>query len=121
MYGKKISRIAVAQERKEPLNQCNLCGMHIPSGRLIKHHRMQQCNRNAHMRWRRRDVKISSQCTEESFSLMGEDKSECIKGVETFKYLGQVLDRSDNDWPAVFWDVGKALRVWSRIGKLLRR
>ena len=52
---------------------------------------------------------------------MGEDKAECIGGVETFKYLGRILDRPDNDWPAVCWNVGKARRVWSRLVKLIRR
>ena len=41
--------------------------------------------------------------------------------VETFKYLGTILERSDNKWPAVLWNVGKARRVWNRLGKLLRR
>ena len=31
------------------------------------------------------------------------------------------MDRSDEDWPAVFWNIGKAHRVWNRLGKLLRR
>ena len=32
-----------------------------------------------------------------------------------------MLDRSDNDWPGVRQNFGKARRVWSRLGKLLRR
>ena len=30
------------------------------------------------------------------------------------------MDWSDDDWPAVLWNVGKARRVWNRLGKLLR-
>ena len=52
---------------------------------------------------------------------MGEDEAECIERVENFKYLGRMLDQSDNDWPEVRQNVGKACQVWSRIGKLLRR
>ena len=55
------------------------------------------------------------------FSLTGEEDAYCIEGVETFKYLGRIFDRSDDNWPAVLWNVGKACRVWDRLGKLLRR
>ena len=30
------------------------------------------------------------------------------------------MDRSDDDWVAVLWNVGKARRVWNRLGKLIR-
>ena len=52
---------------------------------------------------------------------MGEDEAECIERVENFKYLGRMLDQSENDWPEVCRNVGKAIRVWSRLGKMLRR
>ena len=73
------------------------------------------------MRWRRRDVAIASQYMEAAFSLIGEDNPERIEGVETFKYLGKILDRSDDDWTAVLWNVGKAHRVWIQMGNLLLR
>ena len=57
---------------------------------------------------------------EAAFSLTGEDDAERIEGVETFKYLGRILDWSDNDCPAVFQNVGKAHLVWIHMGKLLR-
>ena len=41
--------------------------------------------------------------------------------METFNYLGRILDRSDNNWPAVYLNVSKARQIWSQIGKLLRR
>ena len=41
--------------------------------------------------------------------------------METFKYLGLVLDRSDDNWPEVRRNVEKARQVWIWIGKLLRR
>ena len=55
------------------------------------------------------------------FSLTGEDGAECIEGVERFKYLGRILDWSDYNWAEVLRNVGKACRVWNRLGKLLRR
>ena len=55
------------------------------------------------------------------FSLAGEDDVECIEGVETFKYLGRILDRSDDNWLAVLQNVSKVRRVWNRLGELLQR
>ena len=63
--------IEVVQEGNEPLPHYNLCGMHMPSGRLIKYQRMQRCDRKTQMLWRRRYVAIAIQCAESSFSLMG--------------------------------------------------
>ena len=73
------------------------------------------------MRWQRRDVKIASRCSEVSFSLTGEDEAECIEGVETIKYLRQMIYRLDNDWRAFRRNVSKKRQVWSRIGKILQR
>ena len=42
-------------------------------------------------------------------------------GVGTFKYLGRILDWSDDDWSAVLRNIGKACRFWKQLGKLLRR
>ena len=94
-------RIAVVQEGKEPLPCCEFCGMHVPAGRIIKHRRMKRCNRNTQMRWQRRDVAISSRCAEASFILTEEDEAECIKGMETFKYLGRLIYWLYDNWPEV--------------------
>ena len=95
--------------------------MHMPAGWLIKHQMMQRCDKNNQMRRRRMDVAIASQCTEASFSLTGEDEAECIEGVENFKHLGRMLDRTDDDWPAVGRNIRKACQVWSCLEKMLRR
>ena len=71
MYIHFFLRIVVVQEGKDPLPHCDLYGMYMSEGRLIKHHRMQQCNRNIQMRWQRRDVLIASQYAEAYFSLAG--------------------------------------------------
>ena len=38
------------------------------------------------------------------------------RGVETFKYLGRILYRSDSDWPAALQNFGKDHRFWNRRG-----
>ena len=64
---------------------------------------------------------IANRCSEATFSLTGEEEAECIEGVEVFKYLGQMLDRSDDDYPAVLQNISKAQQVWGRLEKMLRR
>ena len=85
-------RLEVVQEWKEPLPRCNLCGIHMQSGRLIKHQQTERCNRNMQMWWQSRDASIASRCAKASFSLTGDDEAECIEGVGIFKYLGRPLD-----------------------------
>ena len=41
--------------------------------------------------------------------------------MDSFKYLGWVLHRLDEDWPEVRWKIWRARQVWGRLGKLLRR
>ena len=76
MYRHFWSQVAVVQEGAEPLPQCDLCGMHMPAGRLIKHRHTERCNKNTQMWWQRQDVDISNKFTESTFSLMGEEVSE---------------------------------------------
>ena len=64
---------------------------------------------------------MASRCAEASFSLTGDDEAECIEGVETFKYIGRMLDWSEEDWPAVRRNVGKARQVWSWLGEIRSR
>ena len=104
-----------------PLPHCNLCRIHMAAGRIIKHRWTEICINNTHMRWRRRDVEIAENFTEETFSPTGEDGAEIVEGVELFKYLGRPLDRSDDNWPEVLRSIRKARQVWGHIGKLLGR
>ena len=53
------------------------------------------------------------------FSLTGEDEAEHTEGVGRFKYLGRLLDRSDNDCPEVPHNTRKARQVWGRLGKII--
>ena len=61
---------------------------------------------------------IAAKCSEATFSLTGEYEAERIEGVGRFKYLGILLDRSDDNWPAVFQNISKARKLWGLLGKL---
>ena len=53
------------------------------------------------MRWKGRDVEIAAKCTGATFVLMGKDGVEYFDRVDSFKYLGRVLHRLDENWPEV--------------------
>ena len=115
------SQIVVVQEGRETLPRCDMCGMHMPAGRIINHRQTAWCDWNTQMRWRRRDVEIAEKCTGETFSLTGDYRADCFEGVDSFKYLGRVLHRTDNDWTAVIRNIRRVRQVWGRLRKFMRR
>ena len=46
-------------------------------------------------------MEITSQRVEMTFSLEKEEGKDTEEVVDAFKYLGQILDRSEDDFPAV--------------------
>ena len=45
---------------------------------------------------------------EATFSIIGEDVEESLKGVNIFKYLGRPLDWLENYWLSVLMNIRKA-------------
>ena len=103
------------------LPRCDLCVMHMPAGRIIRQSNTARCNRNTQMRWRQMDVAIADRCLETTFILTGEEEMEPIKGVGGFKYLGRLMDRSDEKFTEVLRNTRKARQMWGQIGKILWR
>ena len=64
---------------------------------------------------------IVARCSEAAFRITGKEEVERIEGVEVFKYLRRLLERSDYDWTAVLHKIRKARQVWGRFRKLLQR
>ena len=108
MYCHFRYKVVLVQYGKDPLPICDLCVMHMPVGRLKMHRKTSCCNKNTQMRWRRRDVAIAAKCSGATFSLTGEEEAERIEGVEVFKCLEILLDRSDKYCPAVLRNIRKA-------------
>ena len=44
-----------------------------------------------------------------------------VEGMSTFKYLGRPLDQTDDNWPAVRWNITRLGKVRERLGEFLRR
>ena len=64
---------------------------------------------------------VAAKCLEATLSLTGEDEAERIERVRRFKFLGRLLERSDNDYPEILQNIRKARQVWGRLGKILWR
>ena len=41
--------------------------------------------------------------------------------VSSFKYLGRVLSASDDDWPAVIWNLRRVRQKWVYLSQVIRR
>ena len=121
MFRNFRSRIAVVQYGRYLLTRCNMCGIHMPAGRLVRHTRTEICERKTHIILMRWDAEIAAKCVGETFSLAGDDGVECFEDVDFFNYLGRVLHRTDKNWPEVFRNIGRPIQVWERLGKLMRR
>ena len=66
-------------------------------------------------------MEIAAKCTGATFSLTGDNGSECFEGVDSFEYLGRVLYQEDDGWPAVLRNIRRVRQDWGRLGKLIRR
>ena len=64
---------------------------------------------------------MDAMCGEMEFNLDGEEGDEIVKNVPTFRYLGQPLDQTDDDWPAAQQNIMRARSVWGRMGTLLQQ
>ena len=60
---------------------------------------------------------IVARCLEAAFVLTGEEEAGIIEGVKVFKYIGRLLDWSEDEWPAVLHNIWKARQVWGRLGR----
>ena len=56
------SKVSILQEVLEPLPRCDLCGIHFPETRVIKHRYAKRHNRGMDMRIRGRDVYMVEEC-----------------------------------------------------------
>ena len=75
LYRHFRSKVAVFQEGEKPLPRCELCVIHIPVGRVIKHQRMTCCDKNTQMLLRISSVEIAYRCSEVTFRLTGEEEA----------------------------------------------
>ena len=43
-----------------------------------------------------------------------------VEVVIQFKYIGRTLERTENDWPPEYWNIGNGRAAWRRLVKMLK-
>ena len=64
---------------------------------------------------------MAARCGNMEFIMYREEGYNMVEGVANFKYMGENLDQTDDNWPAVRQNIMCTRLVWGRLGKLLRR
>ena len=73
----------------------------MQAARLFIHRQLGKCHKLTDRRIRQRDVEMAARCGVMEFSLEGGEGDERLENVTTVRYLGRLLDQTDDDWPAV--------------------
>ena len=101
-----------------PHTRCPLCDMLVPWKALNEmHRRTAQCNRGAERRRRRLAAEEGREVTARAFSPYGRP----LEMVTSFKYLGQVILETENEWPAAVRNLAREKTVWRRMLRILGR
>ena len=79
--------------------------------------RTAQCIRGVERRRRRLAEEEGREVTVRAFSVYGLP----LDTMNSFKYLGQVISETDDDWPAVVRNLARAKTVWRRMSYILSR
>ena len=75
--------------------------MHIPAVRLENHSQRDICEKATEIQIRQRYTEMAERRREIKTSLDGREGGALVEGVENFKYLGQNLGQTYDDWMAV--------------------
>ena len=97
------------------LNRCTECGIFQHSVGAT-HQSSQICKKRAQIRKDRIADKMNKESATTTSFKVG---STTIKNVEEFKYLGRIIDKDDDDWPAVKRNITRARAVWGRLARIL--
>ena len=92
--------------------------MQVPRRALNgRHPGTAQCLKGAEQKIRRLAETKTRENSERAFEAYGVP----IESVTEFKYLGRILTATEDDWPAVVVNLGKARRSWGRLSQVLGR
>ena len=121
MFSHWKSKLAILQEVPELLPWCYKCGMHLQAARLFKYRKLDNCHNSTERRLWRRDVERAARCGEMEFNLYGEEVNERVENLQTFRYLGQPLYQTYDDWPDVQQNIMRTRSVRVSLGTLRLR
>ena len=105
--------IIIAEEGRLPrCGECGIFQMSVGSA----HQQSADCKRWSKVRKDRETAVVNKKTVAETvFTVQGVS----IKNVSEFKYLGRVVNKNDDDWPAVNRNLQKARVAWGRLCRIL--
>ena len=110
--------ICILEEGQHPLTKCPRCGMHVNYRALNSTHPTSQLCADGLARRRQRAAELEvRKAREHVFTACGTP----LENVSSFKYLGRVLTSTDDDWPAMYANLGKARKRWGAVSRVLVR
>ena len=113
-----LDTVVILEEGNFPRPRCARCDMQVPRRALKgRHPGTAKCLKGAERKSRQLAEKETRENLEQAFEAYGAP----IKSVSEFKYLGRILTATDDDWPAVVGNLGKARRSWGRLSRVLGR
>jgi 5'(3')-deoxyribonucleotidase len=99
------------------LPQCNNCGIFKKNAHTQQHINSKDCQHYANSKKKRKQEIIQEAAKNVKF-LVGQEE---IVNKKTFKYLGRIINDSDDDLPAVESQLQKARQVWARISRIIQK
>ena len=108
--------IVIAEER--PTQRCHLCHMFV-TDRAIRqgHTQTKECREGAKRVQRRRLQLELLDAQRKTLTVYGKP----LEKVHQYTYLGRPLTATDDDWPAVRKNIGKATGRWMGISKIITK
>ena len=113
-----LDTVVMLEEGNFPHPRCARCDIQVPRRALNgRHPGTAQCLKGVE----RKRGRLAETETREDSERAFEAYRESIESLTEFKYLGRILTATDDDWPAVVGNLGKARRTWGRLLQVLSR
>ena len=110
--------VVILEEGNLPLPRCPRCDLQVSRKALNgRHLETNQCRTGAKRKIRRLAAAEGEVATERAFHAYGKR----MQSVTEFRYLGRVMTRTDDDWPAVARNLRKVRVTWGRLARILGR
>ena len=119
-HGHVRNTVLILEEGNLPHPRCPLCDMLVPQKDLNgTHWRIEQCNWGEERRRRHlaEEEREEREVTSRDFSAYGPP----LEMMNSFKYLGRVILKTENDWPAVAGNLDCDKTVWMSMSRILSR
>ena len=113
-----LDTMVILEEGNLPHPRCTQCNILVPRRTLnSRYPSTAKCARGAERKMRRLAEAELRESSERAFEAYGEP----LENVTVFRYLVRVLTAGDDYWLAVVSNLGKAIKSWGRLSRILSR